>query len=289
MKGFKSHFVFSRNQQNGIFLLLCIIFVLQAFWWLFDFEEERESSVENEVVKKFQLQLDSLKTAKEEADTLRVFPFNPNYLTDYRGYVLGLTPAEIDRLQAYRAENKWVNSPEDFQKVTGVSDSLLEVIAPYFRFPEWVSNSNSPVKDKETEVATTGPARDLNTATAEELQEVSGIGEVLSARIVNYRTKIKGFIDELQLKDIYGLDYKTREKLTTQFTVKTPPENEILNINEASLLELSEVPYFDYELAREIVDYRLLYEGIESFEELSKIENFPADRINRIQLYLSID
>ncbi|HSP12872.1 MAG TPA: helix-hairpin-helix domain-containing protein, partial [Salegentibacter sp.] len=103
------------------------------------------------------------------------------------------------------------------------------------------------------------------------------------------RNKIGGFVDDIQLKDIFGLDYETREKLTSGFTVKTKPEIERLNINDAALLELSEVPYIGYELAREIIDYRLLHENIEDLRELSKIEGFPADRIDRIQLYLGTD
>lgn len=64
--------------------------------------------------------------------------FNPNFITDYKGYKLGMSVHEIDRLFAFRKENKYVNSPEEFQKVTKVSDSLLQVITPYFKFPDWV-------------------------------------------------------------------------------------------------------------------------------------------------------
>jgi hypothetical protein len=41
---------------------------------------------------------------------------------------------EIDRLVKYRKGNKYVNSPKEFQAVTQVSDSLLNVITPYFKF-----------------------------------------------------------------------------------------------------------------------------------------------------------
>ena len=36
---------------------------------------------------------------------------------------------EIDRLRAYRKQNKFVNSAEKFQKVTKVSDSLLSKLS----------------------------------------------------------------------------------------------------------------------------------------------------------------
>ena len=68
----------------------------------------------------------------------KMYPFNPNYITDYKGEQLGMSLLEIDRLLAFRENNKFVNSKDEFQKVTKVSDSLLHKIAPYFKFPEWV-------------------------------------------------------------------------------------------------------------------------------------------------------
>lgn len=69
----------------------------------------------------------------------KVFPFNPNFISDYKGYKLGMSVAEIDRLHAFRRKNSYVNSAEEFQKVTLVSDSLLNELAPYFKFPSWVA------------------------------------------------------------------------------------------------------------------------------------------------------
>ena len=50
---------------------------------------------------------------------------------------------EIDRLLAFRKTNKFVNSKREFQQVTKVSDSLLNKISPYFKFPDWVVQTKS--------------------------------------------------------------------------------------------------------------------------------------------------
>jgi DNA uptake protein ComE-like DNA-binding protein len=194
---------------------------------------------------------------------------------------------EIDKLHYFRDEGKWINSAKDFQKVTGVSDSLLASISPYFKFPDWVIEAEK--KKSIIKVKTPISVSDLNKAETEDLQKVNGIGEVLANRIVNYRNKIGGFRSELQLKDIYGLSFEVREKLQRHFRVIGKENFSLININQVRLLELVEVPYIKYELAREIIDYRQLYEKIESFEELSKIESFPSDKIDRIQLYLSLN
>ena len=288
MKSIKSHFVFNRSQQNGIFLLVIIIIVLQAIYYFLDFStEDSAESLNPEELESFQAQIDSIKLARAEADSVKIYPFNPNYITDFKAYTLGMSVEEIDRLHKFRDSDNWINSAKDFQKVTGVSDSLLASISPYFKFPDWVIEAEK--KKSIIKVKTPISVSDLNKAETEDLQKINGIGEVLANRIVNYRTKIGGFRSELQLKDIYGLNYETREKLQRHFRVIGKENFGLININQARLLELVEVPYIKYELAREIIDYRQLHEKIESFEELSKIESFPSDKIDRIQLYLSLN
>lgn len=291
MKDIRSHFVFNKSQRNGIFLLVLIIVILQLVYFFGSRGTPESISQEDPETAIFQKRIDSIKQVRNTADTLRIFPFNPNFLTDYRGYTLGLSIDEIDRLHAYRAEDKWVNSAEDFQKVTGVHDTLLEKISPYFRFPDWVNNSRPAISSKVQGNVNTNISvnlQDLNSASVEDLTGVRGIGETLAKRIVNYRNRIGGFIHDIQLKDIYGLNFETREEIMKQFTVVNAPKIDPLNINTASVLQLSEIPYFNYELAREIVNYRLLNEGISNFEELAKIKEFPSEKIDRIALYLTL-
>lgn len=54
-----------------------------------------------------------------------IYPFNPNFINDQRGYFLDLSPQEIDRLHANRKQGKWINSVRDFLKVTGVDSTWL--------------------------------------------------------------------------------------------------------------------------------------------------------------------
>ncbi len=280
--------MFTKSQQNGIFLLVCIIILLQGIYYFSDFSSETSAEgLTPEEIGNFQSQIDSIKLARAEADSVIIFPFNPNYITDFKGYTLGMSVAEIDKLHQFRDKNKWINSAKDFQQVTGVSDSLLAVISPYFKFPDWVIEAER--EKAETKPTSSFAVSHLNKATAKDLQKVNGIGVVLANRIVNYRTKIGGFRSEIQLKDIFGLNYDTREKLQQQFRIFENKDFSLININEAKVLDLVEVPYIKYELAREIIDYRQLHEEINSFEELSKIESFPSDKIDRIQLYLSLD
>ena len=287
MKGFRFHFVFNKSQRNGIFLLVLIIVVLQAGYFLIDFSSgDAIKPEQQEQLTLFQKQMDSLKRKAALADSAIITPFNPNFLSDYKGYTLGLTVEEIDRLHSFRRQDKWINTSEDFQKVTGVSDSTLKRISSYFRFPEWVqkprSASGAVKNSDEREIK-----QDLNTAAAEALRQVNGVGEVLSQRIINYREKLKGFQDEVQLYDVYGLRPEVVERIILRFYV-SESSVEIKDINDISLIDLSETPYFTYELAREVIRYRNSKGKITSFEELGELRGFSEDKISRIKLYLAI-
>ena len=292
MSNLRSHFVFSKSQQNGIFLLVILIVLLQLIYFFVDFNASNELSQEDSVrITGFQKQIDSLKQVALTKDTVRVYPFNPNLITDYKGYSLGMSLEEIDRLHEFRKTNKWVNSSKEFQAITLISDSLLNKIAPYFRFPDWVEKSNGNINKKGNKsLKTVGSnIRDLNTASFEDLIQVRGIGEVLASRIIKFRSKIGGFLSDIQLKDIYGLNLEARKELLNNYSVLTKPEISVFSINKASVLEIASVPYLDYELAREIVDYRILHERITTFEELAKIKAFPSEKIDRIALYLTLE
>jgi len=265
--------------------------VLQLIYHFEDFNSSSETyntSPENLV--SVQHTIDSLKLKQQETGSIKLFPFNPNYLTDYKGYILGMSTAEIDQLLAHRKNNQWVNSTEEFQEVTGVSDSLLKTMTPYFKFPNWVKASKRNVQQSDSKLTISNVTRpDLNLASAEELKKIHGIGEVLAVRIVKYRNKIGGFVGDVQLKDVYGLSGEVRKEILKSYTVKPSPNFKVLNINKATVLQLSELPYLDYELAREIVNYKQLHETIHNFEELAKIKDFPSEKIDRIALYLSVD
>lgn len=220
-------------------------------------------------------------------DTVAIRPFNPNYISDYKGHTLGMSVAEIDRLHQYRSQKKWVNTVEEFQQVTKVSDSLLETMAPYFRFPEWAS---AP-KTKKTRNFKKEPAitvGDLNKVTAEELKKVYGIGDKLSARIVKFRNRLGGFLVNEQLFDVYGLKPDVANRVLERFQVQNPPQVTPININTATKQELASLVYIDYDLADAILAYRQKNGRFDSFDELAAVQGFPTEKIDRIRLYLSL-
>jgi len=133
-------------------------------------------------------------------------------------------------LQAFRAQNRYVNSAREFQQVTGVSDSLLAKIAPSFKFPDWVNNRKTTAYNYEYASSKHFPKQDINTATAEALMKIYGIGEGFSNRILKYRDKLHGFTYIDQVAEVYGLDKEVYQRVAERFEVEAAPVIEKKNI-----------------------------------------------------------
>ena len=281
----QSHFRFNKQERSGIFFLLLIVVVLQCgYYYVKATPSNLRSDFALNAVE--QTKIDSLK--KERFDkSQKIYPFNPNYLTDYKGYALGLSPSELDRLFTFRDQGKFVNSDKEFQTVTQISDSLLNKISPYFKFPEW-AGKNQTVKKPTSKPATETNIKDLNAATAEELRQVYGIGETLSKRIIKFRDRLGGFLVSEQLYDVYGLESEVVEKALLKFQVFEKPEVGKINVNKANAKELSRLVYINGSLASNIVEYRDKNGLFASLQELSQVDGFPTEKLDRIALYLSL-
>jgi DNA uptake protein ComE-like DNA-binding protein len=295
-KTIPTYFKFTKEQRTGIFFLFLIIVVLQLVYFFVDFSTVSKEYPEKQKWLSLQPEMDSLKMDAKNSKP-KIYLFNPNFITDYKGYKLGMSVQEIDRLLAFRKENKYVNSSKEFQNVTKISDSLLNVMAPYFKFPDWVNNKKQNTKFKEYAAYQNEAFAkkekivliDINQATKEDLVKIYGIGEAISVRILKQKETLGGFVSMEQMKDVWGLSPEVIENLNTHFKVSTLPDFKKIDINNASLKELSQFYYFRYALAKEIVTYRSMRGNIKNIEDLTKIKGFPVDKAKIIDLYLDFN
>lgn len=292
----KSHFQFSKQQRSGIFLLLLIILFVQGFYHLvlpklLNTDHDFASNDAN--VSALIKQIDSLKAIQLEKRKPKIYPFNPNFITDYKGYTLGLSNQEIDRLLAFRKQDKWINSVKQFQEITMVSDSVLDKISPYFKFPDWVTNPKPKQTNFKTvyskTVKTEAQKLDLNSATAIQLQKVYGVGPSYSERIIKFRNKINGFHSFIELQQVYGLTPEVIQNIKADFTIKTPRAITKIALNTATKEQLVTIKYIDYEIAHNIIEERTLRDGFKSIDELTKVNGFPVNKLEIIKLSLRLD
>lgn len=286
MKYLKSHFRYNSRQRNGILFLVIVIIITQILYFLIDFNDNKPLVLTNSKINSLQAKIDSLKSIKNKPKKFVVRPFNPSFLSGYRAYKLGLNTDEIDKLLRFRKRGKYINSAKQFQFVTGVSDSLLATLKPLFKFPDWViAKQKNKLKNKNSTIT----IKDINTATAQDLVAIKGVGIKTANRIINYRNFIKGFSFKDQLYEVYYLDTIVADNILKKFKIFEKPKIKKLNINTATFKEILHLPYINYALTKKIMDYRDEVAEIKNLEELKKIEGFPLDKFNRIALYLKAE
>lgn len=285
---FKAIYNFTKDQKKGVLTLFLIIVILQITYYFVDFSTPHVASAEEVSWLAQQPRIDSMKSTYKKT-AYKIYPFNPNFITDFKGAKLGMSVAEIDRLLSFRKTGKFANSPEEFQKVTGISDSLLSTIAPYFKFPDWVNNKQKYSSNYKPFVKFAKKPDlkilDINLATKEDLMNISGIGEALSDRILNQKQTLGAFVAMEQLDEIWGLSPEVLVSLKKYFKLTSIPNINKININSASIKQLSQFYYFKGPVSRNIVLYRSMNGDIK-IEDLTNIKGFPVDKVKIIALYL---
>lgn len=273
MKFIGPRFYLTKAQRNALVILTAL---LLSFSFLKELISMAEPTQWDETAMlKHQNWIDSI--ARSTPSKPKRNPFNPNYLTDYRAYELGLDSPSIDRLLAFRKSGKWINSAEQFQRVTGIDDRLMAALSPYLTFPQW--KNTSPTNNKKTEKI------GLNHCQAADLEIIYGVGKKLSQRIINYRKYLKGYSDPDQLYEVYGLDSAVVLRIKKRFEIKVLPQIRKLILDTVAYEDLVALPYLTPTDARNIIKWRSSNAGI-GFSDLQNIEGFDSLKIKRISLYL---
>ena len=133
------------------------------------------------------------------------------------------------------------------------------------------------------------PAKvDLNSATADQLHEVRGIGKSRALEIVRYRDKHGPFmsLDDLsRVPHIGDMPWGELDEVKLHLTVRlegdvappTAPEAPSVDVNSANIEELRSVEGIGPERAQEIVDWREKYGRFRNINELDALPHFKDE------------
>jgi len=296
---------YTKSQRKGLLALcLLIVFVQLGYWGVtsLNYNKVEKQSEEEKEWLALQTKIDALKAARPEKKNT-IYPFNPNFITDYKGYTLGMTTAQIDKLHAFRKSGKWINSVSDFKTVTGVPDSLLSKISPYFKFPDWVIKKNKesrqgysnaetkfqnkyPDKYPSKKEPAAKPVLDINTAVEEDLISVYGIGPAFAKKILRRRSDLGAFVSMEQMNDFSDFSPEAQAGLKKSFKIFGNPAVNKINVNTASLQQLARFPYFNRDVAKAIITERSMKGKIANFADLIKISDIFTLKSKIIALYL---
>lgn len=267
-------FTLTKPRSYAILLLAAILLLYSFLLEILSYETTAPLAVGE--MERHQAFIDSMIGAQKKRNNI-IHPFNPNYLTDYRAYVLGIEKNTIDRLFAFRKSGKFINSAAEFKRITQMEDSLFEAIKSFLKFPNFTKYKKEKVFKN--------LKKDINEVEEFDFLKVKGIGKVLSSRIVKYRKYIKGFSTLDQLYEVYGLDSLVVDNVKNHFEIQKLPDLKKIKISDASLYHSSRIPYINKEESTEIIKLRTRQKKI-ILEDLFHITGFDSLKISRISLYL---
>lgn len=152
--------------------------------------------------------------------------------------------------------------------------------------------------DQQTEVLRTGLI-DVNTANAMELQLLKGIGTTKADAIVKYRETNGSFSKKEDIMNVPGIGPATYEKIKDrlQITEKSMDESkqeqhhseeERININRASQLQLEKLPGIGPVKARNIVEYRELNGDFNDLPDLILVKGIGEKTFEQIKPMITI-
>lgn len=292
----KSMLSLSSQERKGALLLIILIFLITAAnVWLKTHPpkgNEAETTRLYQELEAFEQQLtlrdDSLAMPtksgnSEPGDFKEMFPFDPNRVTAGEMGKLGLDDKLIRILINYRKHGGRFYEKEDMKKVYGLSANQYERLSPYIVIATSPDAGKKPFRN----MVITNETVDLNRADAAKLEELPGIGPVLSNRIIRYRSLLGGFYNTRQLSEVYGMADSVVAMLQQRVHADTTALVR-MNLNEARENELARHPYIGKFTARGIVSYRSQVTRINDPAELKKNGLISEEDFEKVRMYLEL-
>ena len=228
------------------------------------------------------------KTAtRERAPVLT--PFDPNKQSRFELSAMGLSPKAAKSWENYLKAGGQFHKPGDIRKVYGLSEADYQRLLPFLRFPEqkeeWTSREaiSEATLPSSYEEARKNTRIDVNRATAEEWQQLRGIGPAYSRRIVKFRDKLGGFHNLEQIRETYGLPDSVYQAIYLH--LQHSPIFRSLSINRATIEQLAEHPYLNYQHARLIVRYREEHGPFQAAEDLKELYGLESGLLEKMAPY----
>ena len=161
------------------------------------------------------------------------FMFNPNTASHDDFQRLGFSEKQASALVNYRNKGGIFRRKSDFAKSFVVADSVYRRLEPYIDIP----------------------LLDLNTADSAAFDGLPGIGGYFANKIIEYRTRLRGFSYKEQLMDIYRFDKEKYDALHDLVTVdiSTSTPYPLWSLPEDSL---AKHPYIGWHAAHGISVYK---------------------------------
>ncbi|MFM7021891.1 MAG: ComEA family DNA-binding protein [Flavobacteriales bacterium] len=275
-------FLFARKERKGLYVLLLLsaAFIAGKFYFF-----PPSTAIHGNEMQSSSSSLPAKKEYKIPASS-----FDPNTLKATDWIAMGLDDKVAARIEKYVTKGGHFHQPSDLLRVYGMDTAFYKKVEDKIGIAskeEKHSKKNNtfsfPFYERKAK-----PVVEVNAATAEQLMEVEGIGEKLAGRIIKYRDLLGGFVAKEQLKEVYGMDSVNYLKIQKQISID-PSLLKRININTASMEELSKVKFFGAKRAKVIYAYREQHGAFASVKDLLKTRVLNDSILYLAEPYILID
>jgi len=304
-KRLKDYFTLNKIERRGTFVLLLILLLVLVINILLPYYKKQQKfdflKFENEIIAFESTQKlieDARNSYKKDFNfndvdrsaaeiKLSPFPFNPNDLPFSKWQEMGLSDKQIKVIKNYEAKGGKFYKKEDLKKIYGISENEYNILEPYINITESYKSFSKFNDSKEYE-SYENVVVELNSATAEDLIKLKGIGPSFSKRIIGYRKLIGGYSSKEQLLEVYGFDSLRYEGIAENIEVNLDSIKKI-NVNKASYEQLRKHPYFSYDVSFAITNYKYKHGNFKSIDDLLKIQSMNDSLFEKIKMYIKIE
>ena len=179
---------------------------------------------------------------------------------------LGVKPWTIKSIMKYKSMGGSYSNCKDLNSIFNMDQSTKDELIPY--------------------CAITLTPINLNQADTTTFKKIKGIGSATAKSIVDYRTRLGGFIYKEQLLEAWGITPELYQRIEERLIITK--DIIPLNIN-GELDPIARHPYIrDYKLAKVIVNYRNQRGDFENIYDLKKVKILSDDDYERLVPYLSL-
>ena len=313
----KDFFYYSKSERRSILVLVGIgILLLFSGTWI-QLSERKTApvvdslSVDSFCVREYQRRTSYDSLQWQHSRRTRVKPvladFDPNTADSAALSRLGLPAFIARRIVNYRTKGGVFRTPEDLERIYGLSHEQYETLRPYIvidqqRLEAQSTGTSIPARQKEYHQSASkdsihyqlytssyqkypeGTVIDLNAADTSQLKRIPGIGSGLARMIVAYRNRLGGYASVSQLHEVARIDTTVNHWFKIDSCIFRP-----LRINHARLDQLRNHPYMNFYKAKVILEYRRKRGKIKGLSQLSMFQEFTEKDLQKLKPYLDFE
>jgi DNA uptake protein ComE-like DNA-binding protein len=286
MNFFDNYFVFSNSEKKGIFIFVCILFLMTLFYMgmPYFFTNEKYDFTE------FKKELEAKKRVNENSkDDFLLFHFNPNTISRDSLLLLGLSSKQSFNIVNYRTKIGEFNYEKDFRKLYSVEDSVANILAPYLIFENknYAPKESSIAKNKVDSLFNFDP----NIVSDYELQAL-GLSAKQAETLMNFKKKGGEFYRNEDLKKIYSISDELYNKLEPYISIEKNKKEEVviskIELNTATKEQLKTIKGIGEKTAVRLIAYKNKLGGYSSLNQLNDVYGLDSIIKNNKTKYFSL-